>query len=169
MDATELRAKLRDRAASYRLGGPSSEHTAALLEEAADELDRVEAKLAEADKHAEKIEALLEPHVAWDGQPSAYDRLASRLASSEAALSETRDRAVKALEPFASMYDRLIPDRGDWGLANHPDDLSDDSQAMAFPTLGSIRLARQTRSELLEQMGGNTENRANSVGENTPA
>ena len=34
----ELIERLRDRASSYRLGGPSSEHTAALLDEAADRL-----------------------------------------------------------------------------------------------------------------------------------
>jgi hypothetical protein len=38
-DVDALVAELRERAASYRLGGPSSEHTAVLLDKAADALE----------------------------------------------------------------------------------------------------------------------------------
>ena len=37
----DIITELRERAASYRLGGPSSEHTATLLEKAADEIERL--------------------------------------------------------------------------------------------------------------------------------
>lgn len=38
----DLHRRLRERAASYRSGGPSSEHTAELLEEAAHEIDAMQ-------------------------------------------------------------------------------------------------------------------------------
>ena len=38
-EATDLVARLRERAASYRMSGPSSEHTAAILDEAAAEIE----------------------------------------------------------------------------------------------------------------------------------
>jgi hypothetical protein len=37
--------ELRERAVSYRLGGPSSEHTALMLDNAAEEIERLERKL----------------------------------------------------------------------------------------------------------------------------
>ena len=53
------------------------------------------AALAEADKHAEKIEALLDPHIAWEGQPpKAYADILARAEATEAALKE----AVRLLE-----------------------------------------------------------------------
>lgn len=41
----DLVRELNERAASYRLGGPSSEHTAALLEQAAEEIEALRAAL----------------------------------------------------------------------------------------------------------------------------
>lgn len=44
--SSELVERLRNRAESYRMGGPSSEHTAALLDEAAARLEALEADKA---------------------------------------------------------------------------------------------------------------------------
>lgn len=44
--SSELVERLRNRAESYRMGGPSSEHTAALLDEAAARIEALEAALA---------------------------------------------------------------------------------------------------------------------------
>ena len=41
----DLVRELNERAASYRLGGPSSEHTAALLEQAAEEIEALRSAL----------------------------------------------------------------------------------------------------------------------------
>jgi hypothetical protein len=73
--------------------------------------------------------------------------------STASKLRAERDETREALRPFAAIYERLIPDRGDWGLANHPDDLSDDSQALAFPRLGDIRRARSLLTPELTQNG----------------
>jgi hypothetical protein len=45
--SSELVERLRERAESYRMGGPSSEHTAALLDDAATRLEALEADNAE--------------------------------------------------------------------------------------------------------------------------
>lgn len=45
--SSELVGRLRERAESYRMGGPSSEHTAALLDEAAARIEALEAENAE--------------------------------------------------------------------------------------------------------------------------
>jgi predicted Zn-dependent protease len=47
-DHSDLIARLQDRAASYRLGGPSSEHTALLLDQAAIALSSQSLSLSEA-------------------------------------------------------------------------------------------------------------------------
>lgn len=44
--SSELVERLRNRAESYRMGGPSSEHTAALLDEAAARIEALEADKA---------------------------------------------------------------------------------------------------------------------------
>ena len=43
---TDIVERLRDRARGYRIGGPSSEHTAVMLETAADEIERLRAALS---------------------------------------------------------------------------------------------------------------------------
>lgn len=72
----------------------------AIMREAADEIERLRRDLAFTDQQSEKVEALLEPHVHWDGQPAP--------AGGEV-------RALrKALEPFADavhgLSDRVADD-----------------------------------------------------------
>lgn len=45
--SSELVERLRERAESYRMGGPSSEHTAALLDDAAASIEALEAENAQ--------------------------------------------------------------------------------------------------------------------------
>lgn len=45
---TDMVERLRERAESYREGGPSSEHTAAMLDEAAREIEALRARLSQA-------------------------------------------------------------------------------------------------------------------------
>lgn len=57
-DHSDLIAKLQDRAASYRLGGPSSEHTALLLDQAAIALSSQSLSLSEAREEIERLKKL---------------------------------------------------------------------------------------------------------------
>lgn len=45
------------------------------IEAISSENERLRADLAFADEQAKKLEALLEPHVSWEGKPSVFDRL----------------------------------------------------------------------------------------------
>lgn len=176
MDATEQRAKLAEALAGfgdlYLLLSP--ENIRSLL----DELDRAEAKLAGVEKERDeaRVEAnnnilsadavrVIREMLTEQGVPVAAfidDHVANaivqrneanaRAAASEAALSETRDRAVKALEPFAqacSFIEESFPERRLWA-----DNIAAYSGLRA-PTIGELRLARQIRSELLKDGGGN--------------
>lgn len=57
-DHSDLIARLQDRAASYRLGGPSSEHTALLLDQAAIALSSQSLSLSEARDENERLRKL---------------------------------------------------------------------------------------------------------------
>lgn len=57
-DHSDLIARLQDRAASYRLGGPSSEHTALLLDQAAIALSSQSLSLSEAREEIERLRKL---------------------------------------------------------------------------------------------------------------
>ncbi len=57
--------------------------TAQILTNAVREIRRLNEQLAFADNQAEKLEALLVPHVAWDGQPTEIERLRAKLAEAE--------------------------------------------------------------------------------------
>lgn len=46
---SDIEQRLRERATSYRQGGPSSEHTASILDEAADTIASLRSKLEEAE------------------------------------------------------------------------------------------------------------------------
>lgn len=61
-DHSDLIAELQDRAASYRLGGPSSEHTALLLDQAAIALSSQSLSLSEAREEIERLRKALEAH-----------------------------------------------------------------------------------------------------------
>lgn len=112
-DLTQLRAELRERAASYRLGGPSSEHTAALLDRAADALDALQAERDEARAHIRKqaedimtLGALVyapgNPPVEWKARAEAAEARVTAL--------------EKGLEPFAcecEACERVAEDRDD--------------------------------------------------------
>jgi 5'-deoxynucleotidase YfbR-like HD superfamily hydrolase len=52
---SDLIERLSERAVSYRMGGPSSEHTALILEEAAARIKELEAQLAEANTRIDKL------------------------------------------------------------------------------------------------------------------
>ena len=54
-DHSDLIERLQDRAASYRLGGPSSEHTALLLDQAASALSSQSLSLSEAREEIERL------------------------------------------------------------------------------------------------------------------
>jgi hypothetical protein len=81
MDKAELdrlEKELRERATSYRQGGPSSEHTAAMLDQAADELASLRASLEEA---VRVLEPFTYRHAVVAGQigaPMPSDVLAAR-------------------------------------------------------------------------------------------
>jgi ribosomal protein S12 methylthiotransferase accessory factor YcaO len=61
--------------------------------------------------------------------------LRNRATAAEASLAE----AKQLLKPFADIYGRLAPEPGE--EAAHPDNLSDESQALSFPKLGDLRAA----------------------------
>lgn len=62
---SEMVERLRDRAESYRIGGPSSEHTAALLDEAASTLTTLSVRNAELEREVERCHARLEIDHEW--------------------------------------------------------------------------------------------------------
>lgn len=63
-EAGGLVERLRDRAESYRMGGPSSEHTAAILDEAATALASERAAHTETKREMEEALNALEPFAA---------------------------------------------------------------------------------------------------------
>lgn len=58
-DHSDLIERLQDRAASYRLGGPSSEHTALLLDQAASALSSQSLSLSEEREEIERLKGLV--------------------------------------------------------------------------------------------------------------
>ena len=52
---SDIEQRLRERATSYRQGGPSSEHTASILDEAADTIASLRSKLEEAEGALERM------------------------------------------------------------------------------------------------------------------
>lgn len=105
-DAAALREQLEkagERERSAQAGADfwnaKAQELAAKLEKAERENARLTADLAEADKHASAIEALLEPHVSWDGQPpAAYASILARATSAESSLSAANERIAKLEE-----------------------------------------------------------------------
>jgi hypothetical protein len=89
------------------------------------EVERLTKALAEADNQAEKLEALLEPYVSWDGKPSAFEEAKSRLATAE-----------KALE-HAANFARQVADLED--IRRHPEQaaMARDYQAMYRASLST--------------------------------
>lgn len=63
----DLVRRLRDRATT--LDGLFSHIDAEHMRTAAGEIERLTKQLAVSDEQASKVEALLDPHVAWDGEP----------------------------------------------------------------------------------------------------
>lgn len=90
--------RLRERAESYRMGGPSSEHTAALLDEAATALAAKDAELAAKEEaRAEQWRLRREAGGSRDVARAACDTMRIERDEARAQLAEAR----KALEPFA--------------------------------------------------------------------
>ena len=55
---SDIVERLRERAESYRMGGPSSEHTAAMLDEAATAIERMCAEIARLTAQLEEARAI---------------------------------------------------------------------------------------------------------------
>ncbi len=66
--SSELVERLRERAESYRMGGPSSEHTAALLDDAAARIEALEAEKARLREALAPFAALA--HAEYDDVPN---------------------------------------------------------------------------------------------------
>lgn len=97
-EIASLVERLRERAESYRMGGPSSEHTAALLDEAATAL------ASERAAHAETKRALDGVIEACNHTEAQALGLAVDLKTTEAALAETR-KALDALDRMSRGVD----------------------------------------------------------------
>ena len=85
--------RLRERAESYRMGGPSSEHTAALLDEAATALTTERAAHAETRRALDALDRMSRG-VDWCDQ----DEQARRWSAARRALTEAGRRALEAQE-----------------------------------------------------------------------
>ena len=134
-EAGGLVERLRDRAESYRMGGPSSEHTAAILDEAATALEAQAAELAAKEEaRAEQWRQRREAGGSRDVARAACDTMRIERDDARAALAEAR----KALEPFARNVELIHP-----GAQDH-DRLCDyGSQFNGTPTVGQARAARR--------------------------
>ena len=64
--------ELRERAASYRLGGPSAEHTAVMLDKAADEIERLRNAIISAVAHNETD--IARDAINWRRWETTYER-----------------------------------------------------------------------------------------------
>lgn len=92
-DHSDLIERLQDRAASYRLGGPSSEHTALLLDQAAIALSSQSLSLSEAREEIERLRRESADRL------KCMDRRADRLID----LWDRVNAAERALGPFAAV------------------------------------------------------------------
>ena len=77
---SDLVERLRERATSYRTGGPSSEHTAVMLEEAADEIERLSEANTQVWADNERLRAALRDYSCtcaneFDGCKARYDMM----------------------------------------------------------------------------------------------
>jgi len=135
--AEGLVAELQARAESYRLGGPSSEHTAALLDRAAIVISSTSAALEDAKRifaeqvtraenqwksweaRAETAEAALEAQGRALAEAGAENerktrdievkaRILSRMAKAITGIERERDEALEALRPFALVAEHDI-------------------------------------------------------------
>lgn len=97
------------------------------------ERDAAREALAFADKQAEKLEALLDPYISWEGQPSKLQAAETRAAD----LARDLEAAKEALEPFAKHCEELDALRHE-----------DDSTCVRRLKASDIRRARATLDQL---------------------